>query len=416
MGYRETLLAMTPTAYWRLGEPSGTVAMDERYAFAGTYVASPTLSVAGLLTGDPNTAMTGTGSSSMTIPAMGAMSAWTICFWMKANGISGDFAGIYGTTGDVIDIATFANNQLGFFDGAWTNGIIPFAVGDTNFWVLTFAGTTISIYKDGELAYQNPARGRALANVGAVISRTIGGLFSTATLDEFAIFPRAITQAEVTSLFTAGGSGAGSSAGLVTLAQVKARIFPVGLVDTGEDTLLAELIGQSTDYIQGLAGRTFVPEPAATYVVDTASGSVIEVRRGIRSVTALGVATSDQPDSGGTYTSVALSDVLLRPNAMERPPNWPPTRILLRGTGVGRLATAMNAAQITGDFGFAAVPPVVQAIALDAVAAAYTAKAAGDSDTIGADGSPVAVWARMFAQGTEQRATLDRFRAGAGIA
>jgi len=149
---------------------------------------------------------------------------------------------------------------------------------------------------------------------------------------------------------------------LVTLAQVKARIFPVGLVDATEDTLLTDLIEQASDYIQGLAGRKFIAEPGATFIVDTAPGSVISVRRGIRAVTTLEVASSDQPETGGTYTAI------------------------------------------------------VQAIALDAVATAYTAKAAGDSDAVGADGSPVAVWAKMFSEGTAQRDTLDRFRAGAGIA
>jgi len=202
---------------------------------------------------------------------------------------------------------------------------------------------------------------------------------------------------------------------LVTLAQVKARIFPVGLVDTAEDTLLADLIEQASDYIQGLAGRKFIPEPAATFIVDTAAGSVIDVRRGIRAVTTLEVASADQPDTGGTYAAVVAADILLRPASIDRRPGWPATRILIRGSA-GRLTTALNGARIVGDFGFAATPPIVQAVALDAVATAYTAKAAGDSDAIGADGSPVAVWARMFAEGTDQRAILDRFRGGAGIA
>jgi len=54
-------------------------------------------------------------------------------------------------------------------------------------------------------------------------------------------------------------------------------------------------------------------------------------------------------------------------------------------------------------------------VALDAVATAYTSRQAGDSDAVGPDGSPVAVWARMFAEGTDQRAIIDRFRSGSGI-
>lgn len=203
---------------------------------------------------------------------------------------------------------------------------------------------------------------------------------------------------------------------LVTLAQVKARLFPVGLVDAAEDTLLSELIDQASDYIEDLSGRKFIAEAGATYIVDTTAGPFIRVKRGIRAITSLGLATSDQPDDGtGTYTAVTAADILLRPSPIDRRPGWPATRIVVKGSSAGRLTTAVNGARIVGDFGFASVPPTVQAIALDAVATAYTSRQAGDSDAIGADGSPVAVWARMFAEGTAQRATLDRYRAGQGI-
>lgn len=199
---------------------------------------------------------------------------------------------------------------------------------------------------------------------------------------------------------------------LVTLAQIKARLT---ISDATDDTLLGELNDQATDFIQELTGRKFVAEAGATYYVDTAPGSVIRIRRGIRTVTSLSVATSDQPDDGsGTYTAIAAADVVLRPAQMDRKPGWPATEIWIRGS-TGRLSLAINGAKIVGDFGFLAVPPTVQAIALDAIAAAYTAKDAGDSDAIGADASPVAVWARMFAEGTVQRQTLNRYRGGAGI-
>ena len=202
---------------------------------------------------------------------------------------------------------------------------------------------------------------------------------------------------------------------LVTLAQIKTRIFPTGLVDATDDTLLGELNDQVTDFIQEFTGRHFIAEVAATYIVDTAAGSVIDVKRGIRTVTTLEVASSDQPDTGGTYTAIAAADILLRPSPIDRRPGWPATRILIKGN-VGRLATALNGARIVGDFGFASVPATVQAVALDAVATAYTARQAGDSDAIGAEASPLAVWARYFARGTVQRDTLERYRAGAGIA
>lgn len=199
---------------------------------------------------------------------------------------------------------------------------------------------------------------------------------------------------------------------LVTLTQIKTRL---GITDTTDDTLLGELNDQSTDYIQELTGRKFVAEAGATYYVDTRPGSVIRIQRGIRTVSSLSLATSDQPDDGsGTYTAVTAADVILRPSLFARKPGWPATEIWIRGT-TGRCTLAINGAKIVGDWGFATVPPIVQAIALDAITAAYTAKEAGDSDAIGADASPVAVWARMFSEGTAQRETLNRYRGGYGL-
>lgn len=199
---------------------------------------------------------------------------------------------------------------------------------------------------------------------------------------------------------------------LVTTAQAKTRL---GITDATDDTLIGELIDQVTDWIQEFTGRKFVPENGATYVVDTTAGSVIEVRRGIRTVTSLGIASTDQPDTGGTYTAVTAANILLRPLTVERRPGWPATRIVIKGT-IGPLSTALNGAQIVGDFGFASVPPAVAAVALDAVATAYTSRQAGDSEVAGPDASPVPVWARFFAPGTVQRAMLERYRGGVGIA
>lgn len=200
---------------------------------------------------------------------------------------------------------------------------------------------------------------------------------------------------------------------LCTSAQVKAR---VEVTDASDDTLISELIDEVSDWIQDVTKRKLVPEAAATYVVDTSSGSVIPVRRGIRAVTALGIATTNQPDTGGVYTAVTLSDIVLRPQAIDRKPGWPAEFIMLLGSTLPRLKAVINGASITGDFGFAATPPVIQAVAIDAVVTAFNARQAGASDVIGADDTAIYPWAKYFSKGSPQRATIDRYRAGAGIA
>lgn len=196
---------------------------------------------------------------------------------------------------------------------------------------------------------------------------------------------------------------------LCTTAQVKARDE---IVDGVDDTVLGELIDQVTDFIQEFTGRKLVPEAGVTWVVDTSAGSTIEVPRGVRAVTSLGIASSDQPDTGGTYVAVAAADILLRPSPIYRKPGWPATRILLKGSSTGRLAAVLNGAQMVVDGGFAATPPAIQAVAIDAVVVAFNARTSGASEQLGADQAAGVPWSRYFAQGTPQWATLERFRAG----
>jgi hypothetical protein len=201
---------------------------------------------------------------------------------------------------------------------------------------------------------------------------------------------------------------------LCTVAQVKARLFPAGPVDATDDVLIGELVDQVSDWVQHYTGRKLVPEVAQTYVFDTAAGYVLRIPRGVRTVTSMGVATlTHQPDSGGTYTTIPAGDILLRPKAADLPIGWPSTEVRIsRGTLAGTVsafATVENGATITGDFGFAATPPDIQAVAIDAVVAAYQARKNGASGVIGADDQAIVPWSRFFSRGSPQRGTLDRY-------
>jgi hypothetical protein len=61
--YAALVMAHAPTAYWRLGDSSGTAAVDETGTYDGTYVGAPTLGTQGLLYSDPDKAVTFNGTS-----------------------------------------------------------------------------------------------------------------------------------------------------------------------------------------------------------------------------------------------------------------------------------------------------------------------------------------------------------------
>ena len=202
---------------------------------------------------------------------------------------------------------------------------------------------------------------------------------------------------------------------LCTIAQVKARIFPAGVTDTADDTLLTELVEQVSDYIQQYTGRQLVPISSTTYLFDTISGYVLRVPIGIRTISAMGVNNlQHQPDSGGTYTTVTSADYLLRPRTQDLPDGWPFTEVWLTRGGlvgtIGSFGTVQNGCTITGTFGFAATPPDIQAVAIDATVAAYQARKLGTSGVIGADQGVLTPWADFFSFGSPQRATLERYR------
>ena len=99
-----------------------------------------------------------------------------------------------------------------------------------------------------------------------------------------------------------------------TLADAKAQLR---IADATDDAYLTALLEGVTDWIQDYVRRKVVPEAGATYLVDTAYGSTIYLPRGIRTVTTLGIATTHQPDTGGTYTTIASTGFATDPHFTE---------------------------------------------------------------------------------------------------
>ena len=205
---------------------------------------------------------------------------------------------------------------------------------------------------------------------------------------------------------------------LCTPTQVKNRLqnAAAGVTFSATDnTTISEMIDELSDFIQDYTHRKLVPEVGATYVFDTQFGYVLHIPRGIRTITSMGVnSTVHQPDSGGSYTTIAAADRLLRPKAGDLPIGWPPTEVRFsRGTLAGTIArfgTIENGCTITGDFGFAATPPAIQAVAIDAVVAAFQSRKMGASGVMGAEADAIVPWSQFFGRGSPQRQTLDRFR------
>jgi hypothetical protein len=170
LGYRATVLADSPAAYWRFGEASGASAVDETGNVADmTYFGTPTHGVPGAIANDTNTAVSFDGTSayaqSATAPFdFAPMLPFSIEYWVKPTTaqagfprvVSREFAdGVPADRKGLLMVWSGGSNDLerltdGGDDAVQTGAIVP--VGVYSHIVATFDGATSVIYVNGQAA------------------------------------------------------------------------------------------------------------------------------------------------------------------------------------------------------------------------------------------------------------------------
>ena len=128
----------------------------------------------------------------------------------------------------------------------------------------------------------------------------------------------------------------------------------------------------------------------------------------IAAATTLEVASSSQPESGVTFTTVTAADWFLRPLGIDRGNGWPATKIVISDRSSSCFTAGYNTVRLTGALGFDTVPAEVEAIGLTLVVAAFRERASsgGDTVTVGIDGE------RRYERSLsyKDRQTLDDYR------
>lgn len=232
MTYRDEVLIDTPVTYWRLGESSGTTAVDEAGAYDGTYVGA-TLGETGALSGDNDTAAsfdgvddyverTGSplnGETQATVefwakPALGHSTAddWEYMFHYGPSANVGDSEIWIGRTGD-------ANaghiGEWGASVGGWVSDTQSGVPVERDVWVhvvVTFDSSSIKMYLDKQLVIDRTETAHTFSNdvIRLAIkntSRTYAGL-----LDEVAIYNYALSPTRIQAHYDAGTTVSTSSA------------------------------------------------------------------------------------------------------------------------------------------------------------------------------------------------------------
>jgi len=221
-------------------------------------------------------------------------------------------------------------------------------------------------------------------------------------------FP-AVGQREYSAEVQASDPGSGL---ICSLGDARQRIESnSGSLSDNEQEQVIAYIRQVTSYIHGRTGRLFTRTPAngtTTYLLDVLrAGRTLWVPKGIAAATTLEVASSSQPETAGTYATVAAAEWFLRPTLVDRDAGWPATQVAISNVSGSYFAAGYNTVRLTGALGWDTVPADIAAVALTLVVAAFRERASsgGDSVTIGLDGE------RRYERSLsyQDRLTLDRY-------
>src|SRR6202158_3488797 len=230
--YASTVLGSTPSLYFRLGDGAGSVyAADSsgsnQFAnLSGTYV----LGSSGAIVGDPATALGLTNGQLQYFPSRGlpqGSSARSVELWVRTSNVNGSLVG-WGDNGGFrtrfqFNLANGNQVVLGTnFDDHTFTASRSLADGFWHYIVLTYDGNlTLTVYVDGTaLPTQalGAALGTAFTSLGMVAGRDeMGGNNPVVgTIDELAIYSRALTAMDVTNHFTASGEAVPNAPAAVT--------------------------------------------------------------------------------------------------------------------------------------------------------------------------------------------------------
>lgn len=263
--YVDMVVADAPLFYWRLGESSGTVAADASgNGRTGTYVGSPTLSIASLLPGaTENTAVDFNSSSKYVQIADAAwmdVSVVTIEAWVKTSSVGTNQVILSRHTGSGND-AYFvrADVTTGYFSGGvYIGGVLKLFTsaanicdGITHHIVFTYDGVAAELYVDGLRVLRTAQTGNidAVTQAIRVAVSALGLSPFTGTIDEVAVYGRALSSQEIRNHYQ---KGAGKLNELLYFSDRMKIIVGVEMMTAGTD---------GTNYAEWSAGYFLLQNP-----------------------------------------------------------------------------------------------------------------------------------------------------------
>lgn len=226
MTYSSEVLADSPRGYWRLGETSGTTAVDSASGggHPGTYGGTFTLGTTGLLSGDTDKALTLNAAGWVTIPETVDLTAFTVEGWYKGTTATFNLVsrrhGLTGSTSRSFWIGGQSGSAtvliLRGTGGTFTSVTSSDLITDNlrHHLAGTYDGTTLRLYLDGRevgtpsTAVSGPLNtddnalvigGQQTSSGSDAITPNLAGV-----VDEVAFYTTALSASRIAAHFAAG--------------------------------------------------------------------------------------------------------------------------------------------------------------------------------------------------------------------
>ncbi len=323
--YGAAVFGLGPDVYWRLNETSGSTAVDSgSNSSNGTYSGGVTLGAAGALVGvSGNTAVRFTGASNGLVASNSTYTNPTTYseeLWFNTTDTIGGkligFGDARTGTSSSYDRHVFMNSAGQLTFGTWTgteNEIVTpgsYNDGKWHHMVATQSSDGMKLYVDGALVGTNAQAGAqsytGYWRVGGDTSWDGVPPWFSGSIDEVAIYPIALTQAQVTQHYTLGSGSLPPNQLPIAAFTTTSNKLSVTADGTGSSDLDGTIAGYAWTTSDGqsstAAAPTFTFGSAGTYTITL---TVTDNRGGTGTVSHDVTVVANQPPVASFTTSVS---------------------------------------------------------------------------------------------------------------
>lgn len=241
MSYRDLVWADGASHYWQLNEPRGTLAVDQIGGANGTISGGVTLNQPGALAdGDKAMTFNGTTGKIASAATVSVPTNATIEGWIKTTITAPQpfFSNRPSGSGGTVYVGGYSAKALFIGSGPLLSGVRSIADGNWHHLAFVLDGTTCAIYVDGTFdvtGSQVRTASTGLAGLG-----WDGTDFWNGSIDDVAIYPVALTAAQIAAHYAAGAPAVPVTPPPIDSSEIDAALIAVLQNDATLKTLMPD--------------------------------------------------------------------------------------------------------------------------------------------------------------------------------